>query len=102
MIQVALFGAGRIGRIHAGNLVRQPGVRLKYVVDVHAGAAAELSWKSQETSFTASAVDGGTLSRADRNPAAISHATCNTVANFGPEPQSRKLAETAAHGDRRL
>ena len=43
MIQVALFGAGRIGRIHAGNLVRQPGVRLKYVVDVHAGAAAEVA-----------------------------------------------------------
>ena len=43
MIQVALFGAGRIGRIHAGNLVRQSGVRLKYVVDVHAGAAAEVA-----------------------------------------------------------
>ncbi len=45
MTDVALFGAGRIGKIHAGNLVRQPGVRLKYVVDVNAGAAGELAQK---------------------------------------------------------
>ena len=45
MTDVALFGAGRIGKIHAGNLVRQPGVKLKYVVDVNAAAAAELAAK---------------------------------------------------------
>jgi len=27
MIEMALFGAGRIGKIHAGNVVRQPGAR---------------------------------------------------------------------------
>jgi len=43
MIEVALFGAGRIGAIHAGNIARQPGVRLKYVVDVDAAAAAKLA-----------------------------------------------------------
>jgi myo-inositol 2-dehydrogenase/D-chiro-inositol 1-dehydrogenase len=43
MLDVALYGAGRIGKIHAGNLVRQPGVRLKYVVDVNEAAAAELA-----------------------------------------------------------
>src|SRR5512141_99976 len=43
MLDVALFGAGRIGKIHAGNLVRQPGVRLKYVVDVQRDAAAALA-----------------------------------------------------------
>ncbi|MEP7208153.1 MAG: inositol 2-dehydrogenase [Casimicrobiaceae bacterium] len=43
MIDVALFGAGRIGKIHAGNLVRQPGVRLKYVIDVQADAARALA-----------------------------------------------------------
>ena len=43
MIDVALFGAGRIGTIHAGNVARQPGVRLKYVVDVDASAAAKLA-----------------------------------------------------------
>jgi myo-inositol 2-dehydrogenase/D-chiro-inositol 1-dehydrogenase len=43
MIDVALFGAGRIGTIHGGNIARQPGVRLKYVVDVDAAAAAKLA-----------------------------------------------------------
>jgi myo-inositol 2-dehydrogenase / D-chiro-inositol 1-dehydrogenase len=42
-IDVAVFGAGRIGKIHAGNLARQPGVRLKYVVDVNREAAAALA-----------------------------------------------------------
>ena len=42
-IDVAVFGAGRIGRIHAGNLARHPGARLKYVVDVDRVAAAELA-----------------------------------------------------------
>jgi predicted dehydrogenase len=35
MTAVALFGAGRIGKIHAANLAAQPGARLKYVVDTH-------------------------------------------------------------------
>ena len=43
MIQVGLFGAGRIGKIHAGNVVRQPGVKLKFVVDVNTAAAHELA-----------------------------------------------------------
>ncbi|MEX3982597.1 inositol 2-dehydrogenase [Paraburkholderia sp. EG287A] len=42
-LDVAVFGAGRIGRIHAGNLARQPGVRLKYVIDVNREAAAALA-----------------------------------------------------------
>ena len=36
MIHIAVFGAGRIGKIHTANLMAQPGVKLKYVVDVHA------------------------------------------------------------------
>jgi myo-inositol 2-dehydrogenase/D-chiro-inositol 1-dehydrogenase len=43
MKNVALFGAGRIGRIHAGNLAALPGVQLKYVCDPAAAAAAELA-----------------------------------------------------------
>ena len=43
MPDVALFGAGRIGRIHAANLARQPGVRLTAVVDVNAAFAAEIA-----------------------------------------------------------
>jgi len=42
-MEAALFGAGRIGKIHAGNLARQPGVRLRYVVDVDAAAGAALA-----------------------------------------------------------
>ena len=42
-IGVALFGAGRIGTIHAGNLARHPHARLRYVVDVHAPAAQALA-----------------------------------------------------------
>jgi len=53
MIEVALFGAGRIGRIHAGNLAAQPGVKLKYVVDVSAVAAGELAQR-----HAAKVVDG--------------------------------------------
>ena len=42
-MDVALFGAGRIGTIHAGNLASQPGVRFKYVVDVNREAAVALA-----------------------------------------------------------
>jgi myo-inositol 2-dehydrogenase / D-chiro-inositol 1-dehydrogenase len=43
MIEVVLFGAGRIGQIHAGNIARQEGAKLKYVVDVNRAAAVELA-----------------------------------------------------------
>jgi myo-inositol 2-dehydrogenase/D-chiro-inositol 1-dehydrogenase len=55
MIEAALFGAGRIGKIHAGNLARQPGARLKYVVDVNAAAAAELAARHGATVATVDA-----------------------------------------------
>jgi myo-inositol 2-dehydrogenase / D-chiro-inositol 1-dehydrogenase len=42
-LDVAVFGAGRMGCIHAANLARAPGVRLKYVVDVNREAAAALA-----------------------------------------------------------
>src|SRR5512134_1950638 len=42
-MNAALFGAGRIGKIHAGNLVRQPGVTLKYVIDPDRAAAEALA-----------------------------------------------------------
>jgi myo-inositol 2-dehydrogenase/D-chiro-inositol 1-dehydrogenase len=43
MINFCLFGAGRIGRIHAGNLTRHSDTRLRYVVDVSADAAQQLA-----------------------------------------------------------
>lgn len=39
MIQIAQFGAGRIGRMHAANLSRHPAYGLRYIVDVHEPAA---------------------------------------------------------------
>jgi myo-inositol 2-dehydrogenase/D-chiro-inositol 1-dehydrogenase len=43
MIEFAIFGAGRIGSIHAGNIVKAPGVHLKYVVDPNAEYAQALA-----------------------------------------------------------
>ena len=43
MLEFAVFGAGRIGSIHSGNIARRNDARLKYVVDVNAGAASSLA-----------------------------------------------------------
>ncbi|NDY92075.1 inositol 2-dehydrogenase [Ideonella livida] len=43
MKHVAVFGAGRIGRIHAGNLARLPGVKLDFVCDPMGDSAAQLA-----------------------------------------------------------
>ena len=43
MLQFAVFGAGRIGSIHAGNIARRNDARLKYIVDVNADAASKLA-----------------------------------------------------------
>ena len=43
VIDVALFGAGRIGKIHAGNLARESGARLRYVIDPNAEAARAIA-----------------------------------------------------------
>ncbi|MGN6528118.1 MAG: inositol 2-dehydrogenase [Burkholderiaceae bacterium] len=43
MKNVAVFGAGRIGRIHAANLAALPGVALKFVCDPVGDAAARLA-----------------------------------------------------------
>jgi myo-inositol 2-dehydrogenase/D-chiro-inositol 1-dehydrogenase len=43
MLEIAQFGAGRIGRIHASNIAAMKEVRLRYVVDVNADAAHRLA-----------------------------------------------------------
>ncbi|MCH7821626.1 MAG: inositol 2-dehydrogenase [Proteobacteria bacterium] len=43
MIDIAVIGAGRIGRIHATNLHLHSGANLRYIVDVSETAAAELA-----------------------------------------------------------
>lgn len=41
MIELAVFGAGRIGRVHALNAAGHPSVRVRYLVDPVAGEARE-------------------------------------------------------------
>jgi myo-inositol 2-dehydrogenase / D-chiro-inositol 1-dehydrogenase len=43
MTQIAQFGAGRIGQIHAANIAAMKDVRLRYVVDVNTDAARKLA-----------------------------------------------------------
>lgn len=43
--QIALFGAGRIGTVHAGNIAGQPATALRYVIDPVAEAAQRLAAK---------------------------------------------------------
>ncbi|MDQ5847786.1 MAG: inositol 2-dehydrogenase [Pseudomonadota bacterium] len=45
MLEIAQFGAGRIGAIHASNIAALKDVRLRYVVDVNADAAKKLAAK---------------------------------------------------------
>jgi len=42
-IEIAQFGAGRIGQIHASNIAASKNARLRYVVDVNADAAKKLA-----------------------------------------------------------
>jgi myo-inositol 2-dehydrogenase / D-chiro-inositol 1-dehydrogenase len=42
-LEFAVFGAGRIGSIHAGNIARRDDASLKYVIDVNAAAANSLA-----------------------------------------------------------
>ncbi len=59
MKNVAVFGAGRIGRIHASNIAALPGIHVKYVADPQAQYAAELAQKvgAQVASIDAALAD---------------------------------------------
>jgi myo-inositol 2-dehydrogenase/D-chiro-inositol 1-dehydrogenase len=43
MLEIAQFGAGRIGQIHAANIAAMKDVRLRYIVDLNADAARKLA-----------------------------------------------------------
>jgi len=43
MLEIAQFGAGRIGQIHASNIAASKNARLRYVVDVNGDAAKKLA-----------------------------------------------------------
>jgi myo-inositol 2-dehydrogenase/D-chiro-inositol 1-dehydrogenase len=54
MIECAVFGAGRIGKIHASNVAREAGARIKYVIDPNIEAATALAAEhGAKTSTTA-------------------------------------------------
>ena len=54
MFQIAVLGAGRIGRIHAKNVAAHPNLRLKAIVDPDATGAGQLA---QETGAEVSSLD---------------------------------------------
>ena len=55
---ICLIGAGRIGQVHAGNLTLDPRLRLKYICDVDAEAAARLAnTVGSQTASIGSALD---------------------------------------------
>lgn len=85
MKKVAVFGAGRIGRIHATNLAAQSGVHLAYVCDALPQAAAELA-----QALGATAVDVDTV-LADRSVDAV--AICSPTTTH-----SALIARSAAAG----
>ena len=62
MIQICQFGAGRIGRMHAANLARHPGYRLRYVVDVHQPSAQDVATqRGAEVATTEHALADGAI-----------------------------------------
>jgi myo-inositol 2-dehydrogenase / D-chiro-inositol 1-dehydrogenase len=54
-LNIAVFGAGRIGTIHAGNIARRQDMQLRYVIDVNAAAATALASRHGASVVTASA-----------------------------------------------
>ena len=85
MKNVAVFGAGRIGRIHAANLAMLPGVKVKHVCDPVADSAASLA---QAVGAQVSSID-----------AAMADASVEVVAITSPtDTHSDLIARAAAAG----
>lgn len=64
MINIAVLGCGRIGRMHAGNVAGHPGAELAAVYDVHGPSAADVAeihsaraMATAEDVFAASGID---------------------------------------------
>ena len=80
MIEFAVFGAGRIGTVHAGNLHGHADAKVRYVVDVDAGAAADLAARC------GARVVSATEALADRDVAAVVIATINRYPHRPDQP----------------
>src|SRR5882672_905550 len=103
MIEVAMFGAGRIGKIHGANLAAQPGVKLRYVVDVNAAAAGELAQRlgakvaDAEAAFKDSAVSAVVIaSSTDTHAELIMRAAAAGKAIFCEKPVDLALERARA------
>ena len=99
---ICLIGAGRIGRIHAGNLAAAPGLELKYVVDPVADAAKSLADElgaavaGLETALADSAVHGVVIASATNTHAdLIERAAAAGKAIFCEKPVDLDLTRTA-------
>lgn len=82
MINICLFGAGRIGAIHAANVASHPHASLRYVVDVFAESAQKLTQNY-----------GGTVSSVE---AAMADPEVHAVIIASPTDTHADLIEQAA------
>ncbi len=106
MKNVAIFGAGRIGRIHAANLAALAGVTLKYVCDPVAQAANVLASQlgatvaSAEQVFADPAIDAVVIaSSTDTHSALLSRAAAAGKAIFCEKPIDLSLPRVRACAD---
>ena len=100
MIQVALFGAGRIGRLHGANVAAHRGANLRYVIDQNPEAAQSLADElgaeavTQEQALLDPEVDAVLIaSPTDTHAALICAAAEVKKAIFCEKPVDLSLAE---------
>lgn len=111
-IDVCLFGAGRIGRIHAANIAAHRDAHVKYVVDVDRTAASRLAEQTgaivtdAETAFADDALDAVVIaSSTDTHMPLIEAAARSGVAVFCEKPldldaaNARRCVKLAADAD---
>jgi myo-inositol 2-dehydrogenase/D-chiro-inositol 1-dehydrogenase len=105
MFNVALFGAGRIGRIHAGNAAAGAELHLKYIVDPNQAAAAALAKLTGATVVDADAAFGdaaiagviiASATNAHLDQALRAHAAGKTIFCEKPLDLEFKRARSAA------
>ncbi|MDQ0474009.1 inositol 2-dehydrogenase [Labrys wisconsinensis] len=103
MLTLALFGAGRIGRIHARSIARHPRARLSHVVDPDGAAAAAVAAEAggvpadAEAVFADPAVDAVVIaSTAETHGTLIERAAASGKAIFCEKPIDRSTERTRA------
>ena len=102
-IQIAQFGAGRIGAIHAANISASRNATLRYVVDVDNARARELAGEHEaaaadaETAFADPAIDAVLIASSTDTHAALIEAACRAgKAIFCEKPIDLDMARVDA------